>query len=176
MALCRTWDAGWAIWLEVSRCGCTVTAIDASPSAVVRIRATAREEHHAVEAIETDLAEFQIAQDYDRNVNWLVNVLRRTAARAPLRDIQDRIRLGGLAVVNTTYMDMFTPGEYHLLRREDLIHRFADWVVEVTRYDDFRAPLDTVKVFATVIKRKPEGGSWRRGSRGAMELSLRGSL
>jgi tellurite methyltransferase len=53
-------------------------------------------------------------------------------------------------------MDMFTPGEYYLFGREELIDRFGDWLVEVTRYDEFPAPGNTVKVFATVIARKPE--------------------
>ena len=51
--------------LEAARRGCTVTAIDASPTAVARIRETAGEEGLPVDAIESDLRDFQIDNDYD---------------------------------------------------------------------------------------------------------------
>jgi len=147
--------------LEAARRGCTVTAIDASPTAIARIRSAAREEHLAVEAVEANLTDFQIAHHYDTIVAiGLLMFFPEARALAMLRHIQARIRPGGRAIVNvliegTTYMDMFTPGQYYLFRREELIDRFGDWVVEVTRYDDFPAPGDAVKVFATVIARKP---------------------
>jgi hypothetical protein len=44
-----------------------------------------------------------------------------------------------------------------MFRRKELVNSFADWVTEVTRYDDFPAPGNTLKVFSTVIARKPNG-------------------
>ena len=58
-------------------------------------------------------------------------------------------------VEGTTFMDMFMPGEYYLFRREELVDRLACWLIEVTRFDNFPAPGDTIKSFATVIARKP---------------------
>ena len=49
--------------LEAARRGCAVTAIDASPTAIARIRSAAYEEHLTVEAVEANLADFQIARD-----------------------------------------------------------------------------------------------------------------
>ncbi len=54
-------------------------------------------------------------------------------------------------IEGTTYMDMFTPGEYYLFRRKELVDHFADWMVEVARYDNFPAPGNT----AQVALRKP---------------------
>ena len=148
--------------LEVARRGCSVTAIDGSPAAIARIRATARDERLAVKAIEADLAHYQIGQDYDTIVAiGLLMFFRQTGAHRLLRDIQERIRPGGCAIVNvlvegTTFMDMFTPGEYHLFWREELVERFSGWIIDVECYDDFPAPDNTVKAFATVIARKPD--------------------
>src|SRR5215472_16617618 len=50
--------------LEAARRGCTVTAIDASMTAIARIRSAAQQERLAIEAIEADLASFKIRLDY----------------------------------------------------------------------------------------------------------------
>jgi hypothetical protein len=59
-------------------------------------------------------------------------------------------------IEGTTYMDMFTSGEYYLFGREELIDSFAGWAIDLARYDDFPAPGNTLKVFSTVIARKPK--------------------
>jgi tellurite methyltransferase len=147
--------------LEAARRGCTVTAIDASATAIARIRAAAQQEQLALEAIEADLTSFQIGQDYHTIVAiGLLMFFHEARALAMLTDVQDRVRPGGIAIVNvliegTSYMEMFTPGAYYLFRREELVQRFADWTVEVARYDNFSATGGTVKCFATVIARKP---------------------
>src|SRR5579863_438075 len=51
--------------LEAARRRCTVNAIDASPTAIERIRAAAELEHLAIEAVQADLSTFRIARDYD---------------------------------------------------------------------------------------------------------------
>jgi len=147
--------------LEAARRGCTVTAVDASPTAIARIRAAAQEEHLPITAVQDNLTTFQIASDYDTIV--AIGVLMffpEARALDLLKDIQAHVRPGGRAVVNvliegTTYMDMFAPGAYYLFRREELADSFAGWVIDVARHDDFPAPGDTVKAFATVIARKP---------------------
>ncbi len=146
--------------LEAARRGCTVTAIDASAAAIARIHGAAQEECLAVEPIEADLTRFNIGQEYDTIVAiGLLMFFPQSRALAMLRDIQAHVRPGGHAIVNvliegTTYMDMFTPGEYFVFRREELMDSFADWVIAVARYDDFPAPGNTLKVFSTVIARK----------------------
>ncbi len=147
--------------LEAARRGSTVTAVDASPIAMARIRKAAREELLAVEAVEANLNDFQITHDYDTIVGiGLLMFFCESQALALLKDIQARVRPGGRAILNvlvegTTYMNMFTPGQYYLFRRKELTDRFAGWVIEAERFDDFPAPGDTVKAFATVIARKP---------------------
>jgi len=148
--------------LEAARRGCTVTAIDASMTAIARIRSAAQQERLAIEAIEADLASFQIRQDYQTIVAiGLLMFFGQARALAMLADIQDRVRPGGIALVNvlvegTTYMEMFGTGEYYLFRRDELVECFADWAVEVARHDDFSAPRNTIKRFATIIARKPK--------------------
>ena len=60
-----------------------------------------------------------------------------------------------MLIEGTTFMEMFTPGEYYLFRREELVDRLAGWFIELARYDNFPAPGDTIKSFATVIARQP---------------------
>jgi len=108
--------------LEAARRGCAVTAIDASATAIARIREAAEKEHLAVEALEADLARFSIGRDYDSIVAiGLLMFFPQAGALAMLRDIQAHVRPGGRAIVNvliegTTYVDMFTPGEYYNVR------------------------------------------------------------
>lgn len=146
--------------LEAARRGCTVTAIDASRAAIARIRASAQQERLDIEAIEADLASFRIRQDYDTVVAiGLLMFFGREHAFAMLADVQSHVRSGGRGIINvliegTTYMTMFDPAEYYLLKREELKEPFANWTIEVVRFEDFPAPGDTVKCFATVIARK----------------------
>src|SRR5579864_262937 len=143
--------------IEAARRGCTVTAIDASPTAVERIRGTVESDHLEIEAIEADLSTFSIEHDYDTIVCiGLLMFFAQSRALALLREIQDHVRPGGRAIVNvliegTTFMGMFTPGSYYLFGREELAERFSGWEMEVNQLDDFPAPGGTLKRFATVI-------------------------
>ena len=148
--------------LEAARRGSFVTAIDASPTAIARIRATAHEEQLSVEAIQADLSDFQIELHYDTIVaiGLLMFFCQERALRL-LREIQNCVRPGGRAIVNvliegTTFMGMFTKGKYYLFRREELVECFSGWVIELARYEEFPAPADSVKSFVTVIARKPQ--------------------
>jgi tellurite methyltransferase len=147
--------------IDAARRGCTVTAIDGSPTGIARIRDVARKEHLEVEAVEADLGHFRIAGDYETIVAiGLLMFFSQSRALELLAEIQAHVRAGGVAVVNvliegTTYLDMFTPGEYYLFRRAELAERFAGWAIELDRHDDFPAPGGSLKAFATVIARKP---------------------
>jgi len=63
-----------------------VTAIDASATAIARIREAAEKEHLAVEALEADLARFSIGRDYDSIVAIGLFDVLSTSSRA--RDAQ----------------------------------------------------------------------------------------
>ena len=147
--------------LEAARRGCKVTAIDASPTAIARVRDTAQKENLPISAIEADLGEFQIEPDYDTIASiGLLMFFEQSRALALLGNIQDHVRPGGRAIVNvlvqgTTFMGMFTPGNYYLFGRDEIAARFAGWTMELNQFDDFPAPGGTLKSFVTVVARKP---------------------
>jgi tellurite methyltransferase len=147
--------------LEAARRGCRVTAIDASPAAVARVRTAAAAESLPVEVLQADLETWAIDRDYDTIVAiGLLMFFRRERALELLGQIEDRVRPGGRAVINvlvegTTFMDMFDPGNYCLFGREELRERLAGWKVVAWRPERFSAPRETVKEFTTLIADKP---------------------
>ena len=79
-------------------------------------------------------------------------------ARALLARVRDAIRRGGIAAVNvliegTTFLGMFTPGEYCLFGEHELEQTFAGWTIEYLKFDDFPGPGDTLKRFCTIVAR-----------------------
>jgi len=146
--------------LEAARRGSSVTAVDASPTAVERVRTTARQERLPLQALQADLGCFRIEQDYDTIVAiGLLMFFRRERALEILRQIVHRVRPGGRAIVNvlvqgTTYLGMFKPDEYYLFGVNELEQAFAGWTLLVARHDAFPAPEGTCKEFATVIVQK----------------------
>jgi len=148
--------------LEAARRGCSVTAVDASASAVERVRTAARQEQLPLAARQAELGDFRIEQDYDTIVAiGLLMFFRRERALALLRQIRDRVRPGGRAIVNvliegTTYLGMFNPDEYCLFGANELEQAFAGWTSLAARRDSFPAPEGTRKEFATVVAQKPQ--------------------
>jgi tellurite methyltransferase len=146
--------------LEAARRGCSVTAVDASPTAVGRVRAAALLEQLPLEALQADLACFRIDQDYDTIIAiGLLMFFCRERALALLQQIGQRVRPDGRAIVNvlvegTTYLGMFKADEYYLFGANELEQVFAGWTVLVARHDSFAAPEGTRKEFATVIVQK----------------------
>jgi tellurite methyltransferase len=147
--------------LEAARRGCSVTAVDASPTAVERLRASALGEQLPLAALQADLGGFRIEQDYDTIVAiGLLMFFRKERALALLRQIGQRVRPGGRAIVNvlvegTTYLGMFKPGEYYLFGANEMEQAFAGWTLLVARCDSFPGPEGTRKEFATIIAQKP---------------------
>ncbi len=146
--------------LEAARRGCNVTAVDASPTAVERLRATAVHERLPLAVLQADLGSFRIGQDYDTIIAiGLLMFFRKERALALLRQIGQRVSPGGRAIVNvlvegTTYLGMFKPGEYYLFGAGELEQAFAGWNLLVARHDSFPAPESTRKEFATVVAQK----------------------
>lgn len=141
--------------------GCSVRALDASPAAIEFLRQRAAAAKLPVEAIEADLRDYRIDGDFDCVVS--IGVLMFFDCATTLRTVsmlQQRVRPGGIAAINTliegtNYFDIFQPGCYCLLPRDELRRRFADWNILHAEFRDFGAPGQTVKSFVTLIARKP---------------------
>jgi tellurite methyltransferase len=147
--------------LAAARQGCSVLALDASPTAIAHLRDAAREQALAVEAREADLSRYTPEGDYDTVVCiGLLMFFDCDTARVQLGHLQRCIRPGGVVVVNvlvegTTYMDMFDPAGHCLFRRDELAGRFAGWEILEQARQDFPAPAATLKSFVTLLARKP---------------------
>ena len=145
--------------------GCSVRAVDASPTAIACLRQRAAAARLPVEAIEADLRDYRIDGEFDCVIS--IGVLMFFDCATALRMVsmlQERVRPGGIAVINTliegtSYFDIFQPGCYCLLPRDELADRFAGWQIMHSGFRDFEAPGQTIKSFATVIARKPESGA-----------------
>jgi tellurite methyltransferase len=147
--------------LEAARAGCRVTALDGSPTGIARIRETAMHQGLAVDAHEADLSRYAIDRDYDAIVAiGLLMFFPRDRAEALLADLVAHVKPGGLAALNvltegTTFLGMFEPGHYHLFPAGALKAALLGWEVLAESRDRLPAPGDTVKVFDTVIARRP---------------------
>ncbi len=160
----RVLDLGCGIGnlsIEAARRGCRVLALDASETAIVSLRERASAAGLDVDARTADLAAWTIGEDFDAIacIGLLMFFDCDTAGRV-LRDIRERVRPGGVAVVNvlcegTTYLDMFDPSAFCLFARNELGQRFADWRIVDERVDEFPAPGGMKKVFATVVATRP---------------------
>jgi tellurite methyltransferase len=144
-----------------ARRGCSVVALDASHTAIEHLRRVAQVESLAIEAAEADLRTYELCEDFDAVVSiGLLMFFDCPVAFAQLGNIQAHVRPGGVAVVNvliegTTYHDMFDPSGHCLFSRDALHKRFSGWQILHSECQDFPAPRETVKSFATVVARKP---------------------
>jgi tellurite methyltransferase len=147
--------------LAAARRGCRVVALDGSETAIEHLRRAAQAESLPVRAEQADLRVHEIRDEYDAIVCiGLLMFFDCPTAFAQLRQLQARVRPGGIAVVNvlvqgTTYLGMFDPSSHCLFARDALQERFADWETLRAEQQDFPGPGDTVKSFVTVIARKP---------------------
>jgi tellurite methyltransferase len=141
--------------------GCSVVALDASPSAIEHLRQRAADAALPIEAIEADLRRHELGGEFDCVVSiGLLMFFDCPTALRVLSMLRDRVRPGGIAVVNvlvegTTYLDMFQPDQYCLLARDDLASRFAGWEILHSEFRDFDAPEQRIKSFVTLAARKP---------------------
>ena len=150
-----------ALALAAARQGCTVRALDASPTAIAFLRAAAAREGLPVEAVEADLRNDRIAETFDAAVAiGLLMFMARPTALEQLERMKACVRPQGVLAINvlvegTSYLDMFDPSGWCLFGRDEPRQRLAGWEVLLERHDDFPAPQDTVKAFATLVARKP---------------------
>ncbi len=147
--------------IAAARQGCTVVALDGSATAIEHLRRVATRDALAIEAAQADLRTHEITGDFDTIVCiGLLMFFDCATALRQLATLQARVRPGGIAVVNvliegTTYLDMFSPDGHCLFKPDELRERFAGWELLGDEQQTFAAPGHTVKVFATVIARKP---------------------
>jgi len=147
--------------MAAAECGCSVLALDASPTAIEHLRQRAADADLPVEAIKADLRNYRIDGDFDCIVSiGLLMFFDCAAAERVLAMLQEQVRPGGIAVINTliegtTYSEIFQPGSHCLLARDELRQRFSDWEILHIEYRDFEAPGQTIKSFVTIIARKP---------------------
>ena len=147
--------------LAAARRGCTVLALDASPTAIHHLSQAAQAEGLAVDAREADLSGFALEGEFDAVVSiGLLMFLDCPSARRQLAQLQAHVRPGGIAVVNlleegTTYLDMFDPAGWCLFAAGELERHFAGWEILHAAQEDFPAPAGRIKRFATVVARKP---------------------
>lgn len=141
--------------------GCSVVALDASPSAISHLRQRAHDQALPVEAIEADLRDHEIREDFDCVVciGLLMFFDCATALRV-LSMLQERVRPGGIAAINvlvegTTFLDMFQPDHYCLFAQNEMESRFAGWNIIHSEFSNFDAPGRHIKSFATLIAGKP---------------------
>ena len=150
--------------IEAARRGCSVLALDASPTAIARINRTAAAEGLSILAEEVDFETYALSGTFDTVVAiGLFMFFGRSRALALLADAQAHTVKGGTAIVNvliegTTYLDMFEPGHYYLFPEEALRDRFKEWEILEARRERFPAPGDTTKEFATIVAKKIRDG------------------
>ena len=154
--------------LAAAEHGCSVLALDASPTAVERVRFAAAGLDVRAERVE--LAGYRIAGDFDTIVAiGLLMFMARDPARALLGEIRAHVAPGGCAIVNvltegTTYLEMFGAAPYYLFGARELEEAFAGWQILQWRLDRFEAPGGTEKRFATIVARHDSGKHKERHS------------
>ena len=141
--------------------GCSVVALDGSGAAIAHLQRRAKHESLAIDAVQADLRNYQISEEFDVIVSiGLLMFFDCASAFRSLANLKTQVREGGVAIINvliegTTYLDMFEPAGHCLFSRSELERRFAGWNILHAEYRDFAAPDQQVKSFATLIAQKP---------------------
>lgn len=146
---------------EAAKRGCKVLALDGSPAAIEYIQIRARNECLNVSASLADLRTYSVNGEYDCIVSiGLLMFFDCPTAFRVLAELQDRVRPGGVAVINvliegTTYFDMFDSSGHCLFDPTELERRFSGWTIEKLEYGNFEAPRQSIKRFCTIIACRP---------------------
>ncbi len=146
--------------IEAARRGAAVVAVDASATAIERIRKVAVEEKLNITPVLADVDSYAISGQYDTVIAiGLLMFFPRDKALALLSGIQEHVTEGGLAIINTliegtTFMGMFEPGHYYLFGRDELRAHFRGWTLLLDTHDGFDAPQNTRKEFSTLVAQK----------------------
>lgn len=147
--------------LAAARRGSAVIALDASRTAIEHLREIADSEALALEAHCADLRSHVPSGAYDTVVCiGLLMFFDCATAAAKLERLQACVRPGGVAIVNvlvegTTFLEMFDASGHCLWPAGELRRRFAGWDILRDDRQEFPAPGNTRKCFATLIAAKP---------------------
>ncbi|MCX7175466.1 MAG: class I SAM-dependent methyltransferase [Proteobacteria bacterium] len=141
--------------------GCSVVGLDASRSAIEHLRQRVLDAALPVEAIEADLRNHEIAEEFDCVVSiGLLMFFDCPTALRILTMLQDRVRPGGIAVVNvfiegTTYLDILQPDSHCLFPHEEMARCFSGWDILHSEFRDFDAQNGSIKSFVTLVAQRP---------------------
>ncbi len=147
--------------LAAARAGHEVDALDACAQAVDDLARRAAALALPVRAHQADLQQWRADRGWDSVVAiGLLMFFACDDARRVLGEIRRAVSPGGIAAVNvliegTTYLQMFEPDRHCLFPPAELRETFAGWTILLDRIDEFPAPGQSVKRFATVIARRP---------------------
>lgn len=146
--------------IESARRGCTVLALDTSPTAIEHILSVAVNDSLPIQAKVTDLLTYQIMENFDviNSIGLLMFMTKEEAYRI-LNDIKSHVVTNGYVILNvliegTTFLDMFEPNHYYLFGQHELQEQFKDWEIIEAKYDNFEAPGPSLKMFITLVARK----------------------
>ncbi len=146
--------------IEIARRGMEVVAVDASKTAIARIRQVAAADSLKLNVVRAAIEEYEIPGRFDTIVAiGLLMFFPQKMALELLSRIQVHVADRGVAIVNvliegTTFMGMFEPGHYYLFGKNELQDRFKGWDVLLLARHSFNAPGNTKKEFATIVAQK----------------------
>lgn len=149
--------------VAAARKGCSVLALDAAPTAIRHLQSIAAKEGLAIEAIETDLRNHALKENFDAVVAiGLLMFFDCATARHQLAHLQAHVRPGGIFAFNvliqgTSFLDMFEPDAHCLFTHAEVRAAFAGWEILLESRDDFPAPGNTLKAFVTLVARNNNG-------------------
>jgi tellurite methyltransferase len=147
--------------VAAARAGREVDALDACGPALDDLARRAEAMALPVRVRRCDLEDWRADGGWDSVVAiGLLMFFACDDARRVLCEIRRAVNPGGIAAVNvliegTTYMQMFDPERHCLFPPPELRETFADWTVLLDRIDEFAAPEQRIKRFATVIAQRP---------------------
>jgi tellurite methyltransferase len=146
--------------MEAARSGHEVVAVDASEAAVASLAARASAENLPLQAMVAKAESYAWGERFDTVTSiGLLMFLPAVTARQTLGRLKEAVRENGMLIVNvlikgTTYLDMFGRDEYCLFDEHEIQEWFSDWHVVDFSIDEFNAPGNTLKRFATIIAKK----------------------
>lgn len=159
--------------IAAARSGCSVVALDASPTAIEHIRDVAARDALPVTAELADLGAYRVVDRFDSVVSiGLLMFLDCPTAWRQLEQIKRCLRPGGIIALNvliegTSYMDMFAPEGHCLFDPAEVLAGFDGWQLLVDARHTFPAPGGTTKAFMTVVARSPDAALLRETDRAA---------
>jgi len=147
--------------LAAAESGCRVTALDASPLAIMDLARRARAQGLELEAHTAELRHLVPSRTYDAVVAiGLLMFFACDDARALHARLREAVKPGGVIALNvlvdgTTWLEPFGGQPYCLFARDALSGEVPGWKVLLSRHDNFPAPNAALKRFHTLVAQRP---------------------